>query len=328
MFNILDCTLRDGNHAINYQFDAATTRNITKGLINAGIKYIEIGHPSGPGTQRSKNIKLAAATDVEYLESVTDLADKANIGTFFLPSVGEMSDIDLDKEYGMKFIRIGSNVGEVEAAEPFVKYAKKVGLEVHFSLMKAYAMGPYELLNEAKTVESFGADVIHLMDSAGALLPDDVRKCISVLKGSIKSKIGFHAHDNLRLAMANALAALKEGSDFVDASLRGLGRSAGNCQIDALVPVLKRSGYEVAVEMDLLMNAGQELVVPLMKKKAGLDSFDIIFGYAGFHSNFLPMFERIAAELQVDLFKLIVQVCTKEKVNPTEELIREIANTL
>lgn len=327
MFNILDCTLRDGNHAIGLKFDGERTKQITKGLINAGVQYIEIGHPMGPGTAR-KNMKLAAAKDKEYLESVSSLTSKANIGTFFLPSVGEMCDIEMIKEHKLGFIRIGSNVGEMDFAEPYVKYAKKVGLTVHFSLMKAYAVSPAELAEEAKKVESFGADVIHIMDSAGGILPNDTKKYVCALKNSVSTKVGFHAHDNLRLAIANALASIEEGADFIDASLRGLGRSAGNAQLEVLIAVLKKSGYDIPMDLRTLLDTGTELVEPLMKKQAGLDILDIIFGYTGFHSGFLPMFEQIANEYGVDLVELIIKVCAKEKVHPVVEVVKEIAASM
>jgi 4-hydroxy-2-oxovalerate aldolase len=324
MFNILDCTLRDGNHAIDLNFNKEHTKQITKRLIDSGVKYIEIGHPMGPGSLR-KDLKLAAATDIEYLESVKELASKANIGTFFLPTIGETSDIDNLCRYNMNFIRIGSNVGSVDKAKSFIKYSKDVGLKVHFSLMKAYAMSPYELSQEAKKLEDFGVDVVHIMDSAGALIPNDVKKYISELKNAVTVKIGFHAHDNLRLAIANALVAIEEGADFIDASLRGLGRSAGNAQLEILVAVLKKSGYDIPINLRFLLDCGTELVKPLIKKYSGLEMLDIIYGYTGFHSNFLPLFEQVSKNAKVDLIDLIILVCDNEKINPTLEMIQDIA---
>jgi 4-hydroxy 2-oxovalerate aldolase len=327
MVKVMDVTLRDGSNDIDFRFTAEQTAGIVAGLQAAGVPYIEFGH--GMGLQASeKTDKKAAATDREYIEAAMSVVKDAKVGCFAAPKWVGPQDIDMLSEHGVHFVRIGTDVDKAKSAESLIRYAKKKGLEVHFSFMKAYAMDVSELASQVAAVASFGADIIHLMDSAGHMLPTEVDAYITHLKGTVDVPIGFHAHDNLSLSVANAIAAVNAGADSVDASLRGLGRSGGNAQIEALIPAFDRCGIETGIDMLSLMGVGEEYVVPLMEKRARLNPLDIVYGFAGFHSSFIGIIREVAADQGLDVDRLVMAVSRREQINVTKELVEEVARGL
>src|SRR3989338_816124 len=241
---ILDCTLRDGSYAIDYQFTAEDTAVIVAGLESAGVRLIEIGHGLGLGASKA-GCGVAAATDEEYLRAAQETAKKAKYGMFCIPGIAQLKDLDLAAQYKMDFVRIGTNVNEVERGERFIKKAKDLGMLVSCNLMKSYAVTPKEFGQYVKKASRYGADVICVVDSAGGMLPADVREYVQIVKSETAAAAGFHGHDNLCLAVANSLEAVKAGASIVDTSLQGMGRSAGNAQTAILGILLKKTGYAV-----------------------------------------------------------------------------------
>jgi len=136
---ILDTTLRDGSNAINFQFDRELTQKILSDLEKGGIEWIEMGHGLGLGATK-KCGKPAPLSDEEYMDLARSTLKKANFGFIILKKFGEKKDIKLAAERGAKFIRIGSNITEVNQIEDYIKYAKEQGLIVFIALMKAYAV--------------------------------------------------------------------------------------------------------------------------------------------------------------------------------------------
>jgi 4-hydroxy 2-oxovalerate aldolase len=327
VLRVMDVTLRDGSNDIDFRFTAEHTAEIVAGLQAAGVPYIEFGHGLGLGAHE-KTDKKAAASDEDYAKAAMRVVKEAKVGCFASPRWAERKEIDLLVDHGVHFVRVGTDVDKVASAQALIEYAKDKGLEVHFSLMKAYAMDVEQLTAQVETVARYGVDVIHLMDSAGFMLPEAVKKYVGHLTDRVDVPIGFHAHDNLSLSVANALAAVGAGAAFVDASLRGLGRSAGNAQIEALIPVFQRQGIETGIDMLRLMEVGEKFVVPLMEKTARLDGTEIVFGFAGFHSSFYGLVNEVAKERGLDPKELVIALCERERINVDKELVEQIADQL
>jgi len=123
---ILECTLRDGSYAINFQFTASDTMLICTALEKAGFDMIEIGHGVGLNASRTGHGE-AAETDEAYLRAAQSSLKKAKFGMFCIPGIARLEDIDMAAEHGMAFIRIGTNVTEVERSQKYIERAKKTG---------------------------------------------------------------------------------------------------------------------------------------------------------------------------------------------------------
>jgi len=326
---ILDSTLRDGSNAINFQFGRELTRNILSGLEKGGIEWIEMGHGLGLGATK-KCGKPAPLTDAEYMDLAKSTLKKANFGFIILKKFGEKKDIKLAAERGARFIRIGSNITEVNQIEDYIKYAKEQGLIVFIALMKAYAVTSMkEYVKILQKLEKWGADIITLMDSAGTMLPEEIIKFINQGKKNVNISLGFHAHNNLQLAIANTITAIKAGADEVDVSIGGLGRSAGNAPTEILAILLEKYGWGKPLDYKVLSDLNDNYIFPLIKGQNRFSSVALTFGYAGFHSSFFPIVQKVVREYpSVDYRDLVIKLSIEEKVNVTEELVRRITKDL
>jgi 4-hydroxy 2-oxovalerate aldolase/long-chain acyl-CoA synthetase len=322
--DILDCTLRDGSYAIDYQFTAEDTAIIASGLEDAGFRFIEVGHGLGLNASSSK-YGISASTDKEYLEAASSVLKNSKYGMFFIPGIGRTQDIDIAANYGMGFIRIGTNAIEIEEAEPYIKRSKNVGMMVFSNLMKSYALPINDFIKKAKLAKDYGADVIVIVDSAGGMLPDEVNAYVSRVVNDIDITVGFHGHNNLQLAIANTIEAVKAGAIIVDSSLQGMGRSAGNAQTELLIMVLERLGYDINIDLFKAMDLGEKIVKPMMGGEKGIDSISATLGYAQFHSSFLKIIYKIAQKYNIDPRDLIIRTSEIEKSNIKEELVEDLA---
>jgi 4-hydroxy-2-oxovalerate aldolase len=260
---VLDCTLRDGSYPIDFQFTVDDTRTIVNGLESSGIEYIEVGHGLGLNAQNVGK-GVAAATDREYLETAVETRSRSKIGSFYIPGIGTKSDLDVLKETDADFVRIGGNVTEWTEMQDHIEYASDLGLEVCGNLMKSYAVSPEVLGSRLHDLADWGADVGYIVDSAGGMLPGTVEKYVTTAVEQTKGiDIGLHCHNNLDLAVANSLIALESGATWIDATLGGIGRSAGNARLEVLTTVLQRRGYDLNIDQKHLMDLSQEIIGPM-----------------------------------------------------------------
>lgn len=324
--DILDCTIRDGSYAIDYSFTLKDIVIIGKNLEKAGFRFIEIGH--GVGLGGSPQYGKSIATDEEYCKIASSIFKKAKWGMFFIPGIGTKEHLDIAVKYGMDFVRIGTNVTEVAAAEEYIKYAKKLGLFVASNLMKSYAVSPEDFALAAKKADQFGVDVLYLVDSAGCMFPDDISRYITAAKKVVSCKLGFHGHNNLSMASINSLEAVNSGCDFVDSSLQGLGRSSGNAETEVLTIMLEKYGYNIGVNMLKTLSIGDQLVKPIMQRKGGLDEIGLICGYAQFHSSFKKIIDKFASQYGIDPRILMIETAKINKIAADPIVVEELAKKI
>lgn len=322
---ILDTTLRDGSNAINFQFDRELTQKILASLEKGGIEWIEMGHGLGLGATK-KCGKPASLSDEEYMDLAKNTLKKANFGFIIVKKFGEKKDIKLAAERGVKFIRIGSDITEINQIEDYIKYAKEQGLIVFIALMKAYAVTSMkEYVKILQKLEKWGVDIITLMDSAGTMVPEDVKNYINQGKMNINISLGFHAHNNLQLAIANTITAIKVGADEVDVSIGGLGRSAGNAPTEILAILLEKYGWGKPLDYKILSDLNDNFIFPLIKGQNRFSSEALTFGFAGFHSSFFPLVQKVCKNYTtIDYRDVILALSAREKVNVTEELVKKV----
>lgn len=322
----LDTTIRDGGYAINFQFSISDVERIAESLEETGIRYIEIGH--GVGLNGSSTAHGAALhSDAEYMQAAEGCLSRAGYGMFCIPGIARLSDLELASEHGMKFVRIGTNVTEVEQARAYVEKAKKLGLMVMTSLMKSYLVSPEELGECAKKVESYGADVVYIVDSAGSMFPEDVKAYMDAVRTGTCLKLGFHGHNNLGMAVANTIAAYEEGADFLDITMQGLGRSAGNAPSEAVIAALLKKGHTIDIDLLKLMMRSKALIHPLVRRR-GVNPLDIICGYSEFHSSYMKSIHRISTTYNVNPLKLIMKYTDLDKARMDETQLETIARTM
>ena len=328
--NLFDNTLRDGGNVVGHGFPAELTLSIVKGLFGAGIRDIELGNCKGLGAY-ALNGATNACTDEEYLDLLQPLLPQGRIGMFLLASNGAKAPVEMAAERGLSFLRVGANAGDGKGSIDAVKRVKKAGLVCRYSLMKAYVSAPDKLAAEAKMLQDAGVDKITIMDSAGTMFPADAAAYVTALKSALRIPVGFHGHSNLGLSQANALAAVAAGADEIDCGLLGMARSAGNCATELAAATLKKEGYLPEVDLYKLLDYLEDELIPAMAPygyHAAVSPTDLMLGLAGCHSNYLPMFRRVAEEERVALRRLIAEVSAVNRKDPDEALLRSVAAAL
>ncbi len=319
---IMDVTLRDGSYAINFQFSEYETEKICTKVYDAGINYIEVGHGVGLDGSSTQN-GIALCTDEEYLEAARRSVPKAKYGMFCIPTYGHLDSLNKLKEYGASFVRVGSNVTEVETTERYIKKAKDLGLEVMANYMKSYVVSPKEFAENVKKSESYGADVVYIVDSAGSMGRTEIANYYEEIRKVSDIKVGFHGHNNLGLAVSNSLYAMELGFDFVDTSILGMGRSAGNAATELLIGNMMRQNEDVTYDLKKILDCAEKYVRALWKHKA--NALDLYCGIAEFHTSYMKYIHKYATKYRVNPLDLILLYTKYDKVNMDENKLREIA---
>ncbi len=265
---IVDTTLRDGMHSVAHQFTPEQMAMIAKAMDDAGIDTIEASHGDGLGGS-CLQYGRAAASDEAYLQAVAAVLKRSKLAVLLLPGVGIKEDLDMAAGCGAKVARIATHVTEADISEQHIGLAKKHGMEVMGFLMMAH-MAPVEtMVANAKRMESYGADYVYVVDSSGHMLPPEVKQRVEAMKAALKCRVGFHAHNNLGLAIGNTLSAIAAGVDVIDGSLRSMGAGGGNSPTETLVAVLTRLDIETGVDLYKIMDAAK-LVDPFKSQPTEL----------------------------------------------------------
>jgi 4-hydroxy 2-oxovalerate aldolase len=171
---------------------------------------------------------------------------------------------------------------------------------------------------------SYGADCVYIVDSAGALLPQGVADRVRALKEALSIQVGFHAHNNLGLAIGNTLAAIEAGAEQVDGALRGLGAGAGNAATDLLAAVLDKQGLNNCLNVFALMDAAEFVVAPMMPFQPIPDRDSIGLGYAGVYSTFLLHAKRWGQQYNVDPLEILVELGRRKAMAGQEDWILDV----
>lgn len=320
---IVDTTLRDGMHSVRHQFTADQMAGIAAAMNAAGVDTIEASHGDGLGGS-SIQYGRAAASDAAYLEAVARSLTTSKLAVLLLPGIGVKEDLDVAADLGARVARIATHVTEADIAEQHMGLAKKRGMEVMGFLMMAHMASQDVMLHNGRLMEAYGADYVYVVDSAGYMLPGEMRERVAVLKDGLRCKVGAHTHNNLGLAIANVLAAFDAGADIVDGSLRAFGAGGGNAPTETLVAVLSRLGIETGVDLYKVMDAAK-LVDPFRTQaKEGHDA-TLMLGYAGVYSSFLLHTVRAAERFKVDQRDILVELGRRRIVGGQEDMIIDVA---
>jgi len=324
---IIDTTLRDGSHAVNHQFTLDNVCKIASALDDAGVYGIEISHGDGLAGS-SINYGFAKFPDEDRLKVAKENVKKNKIAVLLLPGIGTRKDLKLAIDLGAKIVRVATHVTEADISQQHIQMAKEMGVEVMTFLMMAHSEKPEKVLEQAKLMESYGADVIYIVDSAGAMLPDDVKSKVGLLKKNTNVEVGFHAHNNLGLAISNTIIAIEEGATVVDGTLCGLGAGAGNAATEVLAVVLDKMGYKTNVNLYKVMDAAEYVVRPIIKRPLVIDKASLILGYAGVYSSFLLHANRAAEKYKVDPCDILIELGKRKIIGGQEDMILEVAYEL
>jgi len=325
---VTDITLRDGNHAVAHQLSKHQLSIYAAAADAAGVAIVEVGHGNGIGAS-SLQVGEASLTDAEMLAVVRAALKHARLSIHVIPGFATINkDLRPAIEAGVDVIRVASHCTEADITERHITFAREQGKEVYGVLMMSH-MAPKEvLLEEARKMEQYGAEGVVLMDSAGAYLPADVREKIGHLGAGLSIPIGFHAHNNLGLAVGNPLAAAESGASIVDGAARGFGAGAGNAQLEAIVAVFKKMGYETGIDLYRMLDAADVCERELVEVMPVAKSTSIVSGLSGVFSAFAKPVDRVSKEYDVDPRDVFFELGRRGIVAGQEDIIIEVAREL
>ena len=322
---ISDPTLRDGNHAIKHQLDKRQIALYCVAADRAGVPIVEVGHGNGIGAS-SLQVGEARISDYEMLSTARESLVNAKLGIHVIPGFATIrKDLEPALSIGVDVVRVASHCTEADTTQRHISFARERGKEVYGVLMMSHMASKEVLLEEALKMESYGAEALVVMDSAGAYLPEDVAARIGELKQGLTIPVGFHAHNNLGMAIANSIAAVHAGATILDGTARGFGAGAGNAQLEVLVAVLEKMNYATGIDLYKILDAGDIAEKELMKSVPTIKSMSVVSGLSGLFSAFVPHIERIAQETSVDARDVCFELGRRKVVAGQEDMIIEVA---
>jgi 4-hydroxy 2-oxovalerate aldolase len=324
---ITEVALRDGSHAVAHQYTVDQVVSITKALSEAKVPYIEVSHGDGLAGS-SLQYGLSGTNEMELIEAAVSVAGDSKIAVLLLPGIGTLTELKEAANLGAKMARIATHVTEADVAPQHIAYAKELGMETVGFLMMSHMAPVEKLVEQAKLMESYGADSVYVVDSAGYLMPNMVRERISALKQSLTVPVGFHGHNNLSLAMANTLAAIEEGATRIDGSVRCLGAGAGNTQTEVLVAACERLGIKTGVDLYKMMDLAEDIVAPLLPVAQEITKDSLTLGYAGVYSSFALHAKRAGEKFGVDSRDILIELGNRKVVGGQEDMIVDVASQL
>ncbi len=325
-YRLTDSTLRDGSHALAHQFTPEMVSAIAGALDRAGVPVIEVSHGDGLGGS-SFNYGFSAASERTLIAAAVAAVERAKIAVLLLPGIGVADDLQEVRALGATVARIATHCTEADMAIQHIRMARDLEMEAVGFLMMAHMASPDGLLAQARIMEDAGATCVYVVDSAGAMTPDDARARVASLRNGLhpSTQVGIHAHNNLTLAVANSLAALEEGAEQVDGCSRGMGAGGGNCPTEVLVVVSDRVGYPTGIDPLLIMDVAEDVVAPIMRRPQIVDRSALSLGYAGVYSSFLLHAERAGRRFGVDPRAILLELGRRKVVGGQEDMIVDVA---
>lgn len=324
-----DMTLRDGMHPKRHLMTLEQMKSVAQGLDQAGVPLIEVTHGDGLGGA-SVNYGFPAHSDEEYLGTVIPLMKQAKVSALLIPGIGTVDHLKMAHGLGVHTIRVATHCTEADVSEQHITMARKLDMDTVGFLMMAHMNDAVGLVKQAKLMEGYGANCIYVTDSAGYLLPDQVRERVAAVRAALKpeTELGFHGHHNLAMGVANSIAAIEAGANRIDAAAAGLGAGAGNTPLEVLVAVCDRMGIQTGVDVWKIQDVADDLVVPLMDFPIRIDRDALTLGYAGVYGSFLLFAKRAEKKYGVPARDLLVELGRRGMVGGQEDMIEDTALTM
>lgn len=323
---VSDPTLRDGNHAIFHQLTKSNISFYCKGAEASGIPIVEVGHGNGIGAS-SLQVGESIESDSSLLETARNNLKNTKLGVHIIPGFATIKkDILNAISIGVDVFRVASHCTEADITKRHIEFLKERNKETYGVLMMSHMASSEKLLEESLKMESYGAEGIIIMDSAGFYLPTDVKERVLKLKSALNknTKVGFHGHNNLGLAIANSIVAVENGAEIIDGTIKGFGAGAGNTQLEVLVGVLAKIGYETGINFKELIKLTQKSSSFIISQPV-ITELSLVSGLSGVFSGFLKHVINASEKYEINPIDLFYKIGEKKLVAGQEDLIFEIA---
>jgi len=293
------------------------------------MPVIEVTHGDGLGGS-SFNYGFSHTDERLLMQAAVDAAQRSKIAALMLPGLGTKDDIKAIADLGVSIVRIATHCTEADIAIQHFGLARELELETVGFLMMAHSITPERLAEQARIMADAGCQCVYVVDSAGALILEQVTDRVAALVAELGSdaQVGFHGHENLALGVANSVAAIRAGAVQIDGSTRRFGAGAGNTPCEALVAVCDKLGISTGIDVLAIFDVAEDVVRPVMDDECRLDRLALIMGYTGVYSSFLKHAYRAAERYGVSGADILMECGRRRLVGGQEDEIIDIAVSL
>jgi 4-hydroxy 2-oxovalerate aldolase len=323
---LIDVTLRESVHVPNVPLALEDAQAVVNGLSASGIDFIEIGYVSDD----MEDNYLPAYSPDEYIQAMADAiapGSRSQLVLMLHPHQYGAHMLSRMQHPAVGMIRLCIPLAKVNQTVPLIRELKENGLVVSANLIRASHATTPEVLAFTRTVSEAGADYMYLADSNGAMLPQQVYELYAELHEASDIKLGFHPHDNLHLASANALESLRAGVAIMDGSIYGFGKGAGNLCIESFVACLKRMGLAGTRDLGKLIAtskaAYQNFIAPIDGEAYFIGEEGILTGYHNLNLDVQDRMESMAKGNGISLFDLLLTLENQSWVDRAQMILTE-----
>lgn len=322
---IYDVSLRDGSHAISHQLTKEQISTYATSAEKAKIYAIEVGHGNGIGAS-SILVGQSKLTDEVMLRTAKENLENTKLGIHIIPGFATINkDLKMAIDVGVDIFRVASHCTEADTTERHISFARENGKDTYGLLMSSSMTTPDILLEEAIKMQTYGAEAVIILDSAGSYLPDDVEERIKLLSQNLNVPVGFHGHNNLSLGVYNSIVALNSGAKIIDASIKGFGAGAGNTQLEVLVGVLQKYGYDCGIDLYSVLDLADMAEKLLIKEPITISPLSIVGGLSNVFSAFSKHIKRISTKYNVDSRDVFFELGKEKVIGGQEDKIIDVA---
>lgn len=324
---LYDVTLRDGNHALRHNLETSFVRDYCSLARHSGVWAVEVGHGNGLGAS-SYLVGKSKFSDFELLSAAKESLGQTKLAVHSIPGFSTIKrDLVPALSLGVDVFRVASHVTEANVSAQQVSFLKSRDVIVQGVLMMSHMAELPDLIVQCKRLESYGVDAIVIMDSAGYFDPSHVKERVTKLRQEIEVDIGFHAHNNLGVGVANAIAAKEMGATYIDGAAMALGAGAGNAQLETIVAHLNRASART-YNLTQFLRMSDLVTKNYSSRLPSNTGASVASGIAGAFSGYAPFVQSLANELSLDVYDLWRKIGEQKLVAGQESQLREIALAL
>ena len=324
-FKVLDVTLRDGGYRNNFHFDQSVARRIVKDLSESNVDYIEVGYRNGLAKDSGELGSTGQSTNA-YIQDLRSYCPNAQIGVMLHPHKVKAQDLYELKELGVSLIRVCLTAPSMEENITTVNACKDLGFTTTANIIKVSTRSLAQVQEMVEVLDQSQVDVIYIADSFGNLVPQKVAEYLQAMRSVTPKTLGFHAHNNLTLALANSISAIENGAGFIDASICGMGFGTGNLATEVLAGYLERIGKGQRLNTSKIFQLARFISYIVPNSHLPLNSLDIFWGLNNLSSHFRKPIEEIARREHISVFALSKLVAEQKDIRPVESEIMELVH--
>ena len=262
---VFDATIRDGGLINNHDFDHRFVREVYKAISASGVDYMEIGYKNSKELFSPKEYGLWKFCDDDEIRKVIEgIESRTKISVMVDVDRVKLEDVKPKSESPVDMIRTACYVKDVDKAIFMVNHFADKGYETTINIMAISRDQGTELDEALDQIEKESkVNVVYIVDSFGALYQETTENLIKRAKKYIHTKeVGFHGHNHQQLAFSNTIEAIIHDANFLDGTVYGIGRAAGNCPLELLIGFLKNPKFDIRPILDLISNE----FIPLRNK--------------------------------------------------------------